>query len=77
LKALLRKAAERTGDALWDRIGALIKEFTPQECANFFAAAGYEPRIRAGLMRIRLPLRLFHENLAPTIRIYFTVHLIA
>jgi hypothetical protein len=43
LKALLRKAAERTGDALWDRIGALIKEFTPQECANFFAAAGYEP----------------------------------
>jgi len=43
LKALLRKAAERTGDALWDRIGALLKEFTPQECANFFAAAGYEP----------------------------------
>jgi len=43
LKALLRKAAERTVDALWDRIGALIGEFTPQECANFFAAAGYEP----------------------------------
>jgi transposase len=43
LKALLRKAAERTVDALWDRIGALLQEFTPQECANFFAAAGYEP----------------------------------
>jgi len=43
LKALLRKAAERTVDGLWDRIGALLKEFTPQECANFFAAAGYEP----------------------------------
>jgi len=43
LKALLRKAAERTVDALWDRIGALLREFTPQECANFFAAAGYEP----------------------------------
>lgn len=43
LKALLRKAAERTVDALWDRIGALLPEFTPQECANFFAAAGYEP----------------------------------
>jgi transposase len=43
LKALLRKAAERTVDALWDRIGALLGEFSPQECANFFAAAGYEP----------------------------------
>jgi transposase len=43
LKALLRKAAERTVDALWDRIGSLLHEFTPHECANFFAAAGYEP----------------------------------
>ncbi len=43
LKALLRKAAERTVDALWDRIGALLGEFAPKECANFFAAAGYEP----------------------------------
>jgi len=43
LKALLRKAAERTIDALWDRIGALLEQFTPHECANFFAAAGYEP----------------------------------
>lgn len=43
LKALLRKAAERTVDALWDRIGALLGEFAPNECANFFTAAGYEP----------------------------------
>jgi transposase len=43
LKALLRKAAERTVDALWDTIGALILVFTATECANFFAAAGYEP----------------------------------
>ncbi len=43
LKALLRKAAERTLDDLWDRIGALLPAFTPTECANFFAAAGYEP----------------------------------
>ena len=43
LKALLRKAAERTVDGLWDRIGALLPTFTPHECANFFAAAGYEP----------------------------------
>ena len=43
LKALLRKAAERTVDALWDTIGALIPVFTATECANFFAADGYEP----------------------------------
>jgi transposase len=41
LKALLRKAAERTVDRLWLRIGILIDSFTPQECQNFFAAAGY------------------------------------
>lgn len=43
LKALLRKAAERSVDALWDRIGQLIDEFSPTECANFFKAAGYAP----------------------------------
>ena len=43
LKALLRKAAERTVDGLWNRIGQLLDCFTPDECANYFAAAGYEP----------------------------------
>lgn len=43
LKALLRKAAERTIPALWDAIGRLIDLVTPQEAKNFFAAAGYEP----------------------------------
>jgi transposase len=42
LKALLRKAAERTVDGLWTAIGQTIDLFTPQECANFFAAAGYD-----------------------------------
>ncbi len=42
LKAMLRKAAERTIDGLWDRIGSLIPTFTTQECANYFAAAGYD-----------------------------------
>ena len=42
LKALLRAAAERTVDALWTTIGSLIDRFTPQECANYFAAAGYD-----------------------------------
>ncbi|SFK87205.1 DDE superfamily endonuclease [Methylocapsa palsarum] len=39
LKALLRKAAERTVDGLWN----LLNEFSPKECANFFVAAGYKP----------------------------------
>ena len=42
LKALLRKAAERTVEGLWTAIGRLIDVFTPTECANYFAAAGYD-----------------------------------
>ena len=42
LKALLRKAAERTVDGLWTAIGRFVDLFTPQECANYFAAAGYD-----------------------------------
>jgi transposase len=42
LKALLRKAAERTVEGLWTKIGELLNAFTPQECANYFAAAGYD-----------------------------------
>jgi transposase len=41
LKTLLRKAAERTVEATWKRIGTLIQHFTPQECANYFRNAGY------------------------------------
>lgn len=43
LKALLRKAAERTIKGLWAAIARLIDLFTPQECANYFTAAGYDP----------------------------------
>ena len=43
LKALLRKAAERTVEGLWITVGDLLDAFTPSECANYFAAAGYEP----------------------------------
>ena len=42
LKALLRKAAERTVEGLWNAIGRFVGAFTPQECANLFAAAGYD-----------------------------------
>src|SRR5262245_12687351 len=41
LKNLLRKAAERTIEALWNRIGELLDCFTPQECANLLRHAGY------------------------------------
>ena len=43
LKAMLRKAAERTVDGLWNAIGRIIDTVTPEECANYFAAAGYDP----------------------------------
>ena len=41
LKTLLRKAAERTIEATWQRIGALLQCFTPAECANYIRNAGY------------------------------------
>lgn len=41
-KAQLRKAAERTVDGLWRAIGRILDTFTPAECRNYFAAAGYD-----------------------------------
>ena len=41
LKALLRKAAKRSIDALWKEIGDLLNTLTQQECSNFFASCGY------------------------------------
>jgi len=43
LKALLRKVAARTIEDLWNALGDALPQFTPRECANYFAAAGYEP----------------------------------
>ena len=42
LKALLRKAGERTFEGLWTAIGRLLDAFTPSECANYLAAASYD-----------------------------------
>jgi transposase len=42
LKAMLRKEAVRSIDALWKTIGMLIDKFTPNECANFIANSGYQ-----------------------------------
>lgn len=41
LKALLRKAKERTLEGLWQRIGSLLDFFTPSECQNYFRHCGY------------------------------------
>ena len=41
LKAALRKGAARTVEALWKLIGKLVKQFAPEECANYFQHAGY------------------------------------
>jgi len=43
LKALLRKTAARTVDDLWDAVAQSLDAFTPNECANYFAASGYDP----------------------------------
>lgn len=41
LKHLLRKAQERTVNALWRSIGSLLDAFSPNECARYLANAGY------------------------------------
>jgi len=43
LKALLRKTAARTVDDLWEAVAQSLDAFTPNECANYFAASGYDP----------------------------------
>jgi transposase len=43
LKALLRKEAARTVEALWSSTGRIIDLITPAECVNMFASAGYDP----------------------------------
>ena len=43
LKALLRKAAERTIEGLERRVGSFIRALDPAECTGYFRHAGYEP----------------------------------
>ena len=43
LKTILRKVAARTINDLWSAIGNALPLFSPQQCANYFTAAGYEP----------------------------------
>ena len=41
LKHLLRKAAKRTIETLWEEIGKLLDRFPPEECANYIRNSGY------------------------------------
>jgi transposase len=41
LKALLRKAGERTRDGLWNAIAHILKLYSPAECRNLFRHSGY------------------------------------
>ena len=41
LKTLLRKADERSIHATWQRIGALLDHFSPDECSNYLVNSGY------------------------------------
>ena len=41
LKTLIRKAAARTYQALWNCVGAVCDLFQRQECTNYFKATGY------------------------------------
>ncbi len=43
LKALLKKAAARTIEDLWNAIAQALPMLTAQDCHNYFAAAGYGP----------------------------------
>ena len=43
LDGILRARAERSIGALWDAVGAIVGLFSPDESANYFKAAGYEP----------------------------------
>ena len=42
LKTLIRKAAARTYDTLWQAVGHVCDLFTEEKCYNYFKAAGYE-----------------------------------
>jgi transposase len=42
LKAALRKAAARSRDVLHAAIARALATFSPKECRNYFAAAGYD-----------------------------------
>ena len=49
LKALMRKAAARTVEALWTAIGNLVQTFQPGECRNYLRHSGYVRCLKSAL----------------------------
>ena len=41
LKALLRQAATRTVESLWEKISQVLNTLSSTECAHYFASSGY------------------------------------
>lgn len=41
LKAHLRRIGARTIDDLWKAVGSICDLYSPEECQNYFTAAGY------------------------------------
>ena len=41
LKHFMRNASERTLEATWKRVGAILPTFSAQECANYLKNSGY------------------------------------
>ena len=41
LKHLMRRAAERTPETTWRRMGTLLGRFEPDECSRYLANSGY------------------------------------
>lgn len=41
IKNAMRKAAERTVETVWKRLGKILDTLSAQECANYFKNAGY------------------------------------
>jgi len=44
IKSILRKAEKRSFDAVCRCLGRHLRRFKPEECANYFANAGYASR---------------------------------
>lgn len=53
LKPLIREVAARTYHTLWKQVGVVCDLFQPNECRNYFIAAGYGvSRTRQALERV-------------------------
>lgn len=62
----MRKAAARAKEVLWQTIGQLLDEFPPDECVNYFTAAGYEPeQLENALVLLVRPILLIRIHVRP------------